>query len=277
MLCSSGEDGRTLLWRVPDLVAAADGGSGQSKAGAGGGLTPAGSYANPQACLTRGALGPVPETTALAPDTRRGVLLAAAGDGVCYGWDVGEGRAAPIMRLQGHADALHCVTARVGCGQAVTGSEDGTARIWDCRAETCTQVIDVWRAKEAGAGASAGAWVGCVALDKDENWLAMGCGGRCITTWSFAAGACVSRVATAAAPQALVLAGEHLVAAGAEAAVYRWNLSGQVVSRQLCTPRSVFALGMQPHGRGLTAVAGAGACVDLFSELGSRVCKVTCA
>ena len=112
-------------------------------------------------------------------------------------------------------------------------------------------------------------------MDKAENWVAMGCGGRCITTWSFAAGACASRVATAAAPQALVMTGEHVMAAGSEPAVYRWNLAGQLISRQPCTPLSVYALDVRP--RSLTAVGGTGASVDLFSELGTRVCTAKCA
>ena len=42
-------------------------------------------------------------------------------------------------------------------------------------------MIDVWRAKglgvgESGVGVGGGAWVGCVALDKAENWAALGCG-----------------------------------------------------------------------------------------------------
>ena len=303
MLCTAGEDGKTLLWRVSDLIAATD--EASASASGGGGwrrgrsghhhhhhdeivkkVKPAGQYVNPQETKARGALGPIPETTALAPDARRGVLLAAAGDGVCYGWDLNEGRQTPVTRLRGHADLLHCVASRAGANQAVTGSEDGTARIWDCRSEKCTQIIDVWRATEAaggsgGGGASSsgssgsGAWVGCVALDRAENWVAMGCGGRCITMWSFAAGACASRVATAAPPQALVLTGEHVMAAGAEPAVYRWNLAGQLISRQPCTPRSVYALDLKP--RSLTAAGGTGARVDLFSELGTRVCTATCA
>ena len=93
--------------------------------------------------------------------------------------------------------------------------------------------------------------------------------------WSFAAGACASRVPTAAPPQALRLTGQHVMAAGAEPAVYRWNLAGEQISRQPCTPKSVFALDVQPRG-GLTAVGGAGASVDLFSELGTRVTTLRC-
>jgi len=239
-------------------------------------VTPAGEFKNPQESKARGALGPVPETTALAVDPTRGTLLSAAGDGVCYGWDLGEGRDEPTMRLRGHNDLLHCVAARVGANQAVTGSEDGTARIHDLRSETCSHVIDVWRAKEGKSGGhGSGAWVGCVALDKAENWAAMGCGGGCITMWSFAAGACASRVPTAAPPQALRLTGQHVMAAGAEPAVYRWNLAGEQISRQPCTPKSVFTLDLQPQ-RSLTAVGGTSGSVDIFSELGTRVTTLRC-
>ena len=270
MLCTAGEDGRSVLWRAADLIAAANA-SGSDRT-----VKPAGEFRNPQESKARGALGPVPETTALAVDPTRGILLAAGGDGVCYGWDLGEGRETPALHLRGHNDLLHCVAARVGANQAVTGSEDGTARIHDLRSETCSHVIDVWRAKEGKSGGhGSGAWVGCVALDKAENWAAMGCGGGCITMWSFAAGACASRVPTAAPPQALRLTGQHVMAAGAEPAVYRWNLAGEQISRQPCTPKSVFALDVQPRG-GLTAVGGAGASVDLFSELGTRVTTLRC-
>ena len=48
--------------------------------------------------------------------------------------------------LRGHADLLHCVAARPGANQVVTGSEDGTVRIFDVRSEKATSVIDPWRA-----------------------------------------------------------------------------------------------------------------------------------
>ena len=65
---------------------------------------PAAAFVQPAApvCLAR-ALGAIPETNALAYDGVRGVLVAAAGDGVCYGWDVREARGAPAVCLRGHA------------------------------------------------------------------------------------------------------------------------------------------------------------------------------
>uniref|UniRef100_A0A2P2JCA4 Uncharacterized protein n=1 Tax=Rhizophora mucronata TaxID=61149 RepID=A0A2P2JCA4_RHIMU len=38
------------------------------------------------------------------------------------------------MTFKGHLDYLHCVVARNSTNQIVTGSEDGTARIWGSKA-----------------------------------------------------------------------------------------------------------------------------------------------
>ena len=307
ILCSGGDDGRTAVWRVDALVAAADGDDEKKDA------RPAAAFVNPQRGLPRGALGAIPETNALAYDGVRGVLFAAAGDGVCYGWDVREARGAPAVCLRGHAAGapLHCAAARAGggaSGTVVTGSEDGTARIWDVRQEVASHVVNPYAATSVSLGASLGVsrspeteesasptetrasrsprrgtderrsrrWVGCVALDGAENWCAMGSGGGVVTMWSFAAGACASRVTAGrgTAMQAVKLTGEHVVAAGSEPHVFRWNLAGKLISRQPCGPASVFAL---DHARAMTAVGGAGATVEIFSALGTKVATAKCA
>ena len=272
-LCSAGNDGRTVVWRISDVVSAADAKNSES-------VKPAHVFVNPQASKPRGALGPVPETNALASDSTRGVLFSAAGDGVCYGWDLDDGgRATPAVNLRGHVDGLHCVAARVGANQAVTGSEDGTVRIWDVRSEKTSHVVNPWAGTESSGstlrGVGGSHWVGCVALDGAENWCAMGCGGGTVTMWSFAAGACASRVIAGrgTAIQAVKLTGEHVVAAGGEPTVFRWNLAGKLISRQPCGPESVFALDVS---NAMTAVGGAGAVVDIFSAAGTKVATATC-
>lgn len=290
-LCSGGDDGRTAVWRIADIVAAADAKTNEKIET----VRPAHVFVNPQQSFPRGALGAVPETNALGSDAARGVLFAAAGDGVCYGWDVGDGgRKAPTFSLKGHSDTLHCIATRVLANQVVTGSEDGTARIWDARTERASQVVNPWAATETSASgghtsgsplhngdsgqARASKWVGCVALDAAENWCAMGCGGGTVTMWSFAANACASRVTagTGTAVQAVRLTGERVVAAGNTPFLFRWNLAGKLISRQPCRPESVFAIDTSKVGA-MTAVAGACAAVDIFSALGTKVATARCA
>ena len=89
----------------------------------------------------------------------------------------------------------------------------------------------MWRgACVAPAAASHGArspWVGCVALDALENWLAAGCGGGSLVLWSLTAGVATARMKMLAPPQTLLLPGDRVVAGGAEPYVTNWSLSGK--------------------------------------------------
>ncbi|OIS98396.1 tho complex subunit 6 [Nicotiana attenuata] len=68
----------------------------------------------------------------MAVNTQTGsIFAAAAGDSCAYCWDVEKNEIR--MVLKGHSDYLHCIVARNSHNQVITGSEDGTARIWDCR------------------------------------------------------------------------------------------------------------------------------------------------
>jgi len=70
------------------------------------------------------------------------------------------------MTFKGHTDYLHSVAIRESNCQVVSGSEDGTARIWDCRSGKCTQVVHPVKKK-----AFENSWVSCVAIDASESWL----------------------------------------------------------------------------------------------------------
>ena len=237
LLCTAGEDGRTLIFKVTDVVAAADAALAAGTPAVDADVRPVASFANPQGA-SPGAprsragddgVGADPSAFVFAARERRRVLRLGRARG-----------RGSVAVLRGHADLLHCVAARPGANQVVTGSEDGTVRIFDVRSEKATSVIDPWRAEEArsrgGGAAGGGSWVGCVALDEAENWLGMGCGGGCVTMWSFAAGACVSRFTASAPLQSLRLRGDNVVAAGAEPAVYRWNLAGRLMSDNRARP-----------------------------------------
>ena len=72
LLCTAGEDGRTLIFKVTDVVAAADAALAAGTPAVDADVRPVASFANPQERKSRGALGPVPETTALATDPSGG-------------------------------------------------------------------------------------------------------------------------------------------------------------------------------------------------------------
>ncbi|VAI17633.1 unnamed protein product [Triticum turgidum subsp. durum] len=112
-----------------------------------------------------------------------GSLFAAAGDACAYCWDVESGKCK--MTFKGHTDYLHSIAVREANHQVVTGSEDGTARIWDCRSGKCTQTIRPVQNKKFE-----GSWVGCIAIDASESWLACGTSSG-ISVWSLLSNECI--------------------------------------------------------------------------------------
>ncbi|WP_368860210.1 hypothetical protein, partial [Streptomyces fildesensis] len=70
------------------------------------------------------------------------------------------------MVFRGHSEYLHCIVTRNSANQVVTGSEDGTARIWDCRSGKCVQIIGLQKSKKVKRSSYA---VRCIALDESES------------------------------------------------------------------------------------------------------------
>ncbi|KVH93982.1 DNA/RNA helicase, DEAD/DEAH box type, N-terminal [Cynara cardunculus var. scolymus] len=123
LLLSCGDDGRIRGWKWMDVLEAE-----QDSLSQGGLSKPQLDLANPQHKGPWGALSPIPETNAIAVDTQGGSIYAAAGDSCAYCWDVEKSQIK--LTFKGHAGYLHSVVARNSCNQIITGSEDGTARIW---------------------------------------------------------------------------------------------------------------------------------------------------
>ena len=84
---------------------------------------------NPQQKGPWGALSPIPENNCMAVNTQIVSIFAAAGDSCAYCWDVEKNEIK--MVLKGHSDYLHCIVERNSHNQVITGSEDGTVRIWE--------------------------------------------------------------------------------------------------------------------------------------------------
>ncbi|KAH8936884.1 hypothetical protein BDL97_17G109500 [Sphagnum fallax] len=88
------------------------------------------------------------------------------------------------MVCQGHSDYLHCIASRPSHNQIITGSEDGTARIWDCQSGECVAALDQWNAVKISKKPMAKLpWISCLSLNASENWLVCGNGGHCVTLW----------------------------------------------------------------------------------------------
>ncbi|KAI3790046.1 hypothetical protein L2E82_02858 [Cichorium intybus] len=259
-LLSCGDDGRIRGWKWMDVL---DDNLSQS-----GGLKPQIDLTNPQHKGPWGALSPIPETNAIAVDTRGGSIYAAVGDSCAYCWDVEESKIK--MTFKGHAGYLHSIVARNSCNQIITGSEDGTARIWDCRSGKCTNVIEPGKDKKSKEFFS---YVSCISLDASEKWLACG-SGRNLSVWNLSASERISGISTRACIQDICFDDNQILAVGAESVVSRYDMNGVMLSQIQCGPRSAFSVSLHPSG--VTCVAGYGGVVDVISQFGSHLCSFRC-
>ncbi|CAI0387918.1 unnamed protein product [Linum tenue] len=108
---------------------------------------------NPQHRGPWGALSPTPENNAIALGTQETTKIKKG--------------------FRGHLDYLHCIVSRNSSNQVITGSEDGTARIWDCKSGKCIRVFDQGKDKKLNRFSTS---VRCIALDSSNSWLVLAVG-----------------------------------------------------------------------------------------------------
>ncbi|XP_024017255.1 uncharacterized protein LOC21409931 [Morus notabilis] len=263
LLLSCGDDGRIRGWRWKDCTESMVPIPFQGKH-----MKPVLDLVNPQHKGPWGALSPIPENNAIAVNVLGGSVYSAAGDSCAYCWDLESCQVKMVFK--GHSDYLHCIIARNSTDQIITGSEDGTARIWDCRSGKCIQVIEP-RKEMKSKGLSS--YVGCIGLDASESWLACG-SARSLSVWNLPASEFISRISTPASVQDVVFDENQILAVGAEPLLYRFDINGAILSQIQCAPQSAFSVSLHPSG--VTAVGGYGGLVDVISQFGSHLCTFRC-
>ncbi|XP_047946183.1 THO complex subunit 6-like isoform X3 [Salvia hispanica] len=242
LLLSCGDDGRIRGWKWKEILE-----SEESEQGAK--MKPVLDLVNPQHKGPWGARSPIPENNAIAVNSQE--------------------KSQVKMVFKGHLNYLHCIVSCESSSQIITGSEDGTARIWDCKSGKCIQVINP---EKEGTGASFPC-VSCIALDSSESWMVCG-KGQSLSLWNLPARECVSVARTQASVQDALFDENHILAVGAEPLLTRINMNGDIISQIQCAPTSAFSVSLHPSG--VAAVSGYGALVDMISQFGSHLCTFRC-
>ncbi|XP_075437878.1 LOW QUALITY PROTEIN: THO complex subunit 6 [Ascaphus truei] len=118
-----------------------------------------------------------PEINSLVLNQKDNSLLLAGGSSKIHCMDLETGTF--TLALEGHQDYIHCLALRDQQRECVSGSEDGSVRLWDLRSGTQTHKIEVYKYEEC-ARPQYGKWISCLATDSD--WMVCG-GGPMLTLW----------------------------------------------------------------------------------------------
>ncbi|XP_074587376.1 THO complex subunit 6-like [Curcuma longa] len=263
LLFSCGDDGRLRAWNWKELLSSHIVADRQGNS-----LKPILDLANPQHEGPWGALSPIPENNAITVNEQDGSVYSAAGDARAYSWDIETGK--QKMVFKGHVDYLHCITAHKSSHQIITGSEDGTTRIWDCRSGLCTQIIHPGKNFKSEQSS----WVSCIDIDSSESWLACGTGTG-LSVWSLLSYECIFSMGHFAPVQDLLFDNNQIVAVGSEPVLTRFSINGTTLSQLKCAPQSAFSVSLH-HPSGVIAVGGYGALVDVLTQFGSHLCTFRC-
>ncbi|PSN29091.1 THO complex subunit 6 [Blattella germanica] len=104
-----------------------------------------------------------------------GYLYAGCGDNRIYVFSLEDGKL--IRTMEGHDDYIHSIHCMGS--QLVSGSEDGSVRLWDVKQKTHTNIVQPHLSDKL-ARPHLGKWIGSAALNDD--WLVCG-GGPRLSLW----------------------------------------------------------------------------------------------
>mmetsp|Transcript_15579 Transcript_15579/g.25803 ORF Transcript_15579/g.25803 Transcript_15579/m.25803 type:complete len:354 (-) Transcript_15579:55-1116(-) len=232
----------------------------------------------PQVSGSRGALGPLAETNCLAYDELTGVLYSASGDNNAHAWDLSSSQ--HIGVFQGHRQYLHCIACLPNKKQIITGSEDGTVRIWDTRSFECLYVLDPYRGTACesnkyippSGNSAVTPWVGCIAVSADENFMICGGGSRTLTLWHLPLLTVTACMPTAGVSYAVMFSDDQILSVGSEPFLYTWRLSGHLVTRVSASSTALFSVSrLIGQDRRLIAVAGISQTIDGLANPTNKV------
>lgn len=173
-----------------------------------------------------------PEINALVltgKDSEQRMLLAGCGDNKIYAWDI-ETRTL-LHTLTGHTDYIHGLALTSSNLELYSASEDGSVKQWDLRNPTRpVSSVEPYKNEELQRPLY-GKWIGCVALDSNDDWMICG-GGPMLCIWHISSSSPVTPLSSLTHPATVAMFYDDMVlAAGNDPSVYHWSFNGDLKAR----------------------------------------------
>lgn len=175
------------------------------------------------------------------------------------------------LTFEGHIDYVHSVDVGSSGQECVSGSEDGSVRIWDARSGgRSVHILEPFRHKMADRP-EVGRWIGCVAYDSSDDWLACG-GAPSLCIWHVRSLSPATRMAKPRVATNVVLFSEDgLISAGSESCINHWSLDGNLNIEVPSSAVSMFSVAVNTSpSQQILAASGTSWKIDVCTDFRYR-------
>lgn len=178
--------------------------------------------------ITQGESLTKPEVNSMIinPKNGRTLLYAGCGDNKIYIWDLEHGSL--LRTFEGHTDYIQCVTLSSTGQECLSGSEDGSVRLWDTRKSgKAVQCVEPYKYENLHRPRF-GKWIGCVALDNNDDWMVCG-GGPTLCVWHVRSLSPATPLYTPEATNSVAIFHDDvIISGGSQPYVCHWSFGGEI-------------------------------------------------
>ncbi|GFY54497.1 THO complex subunit 6 homolog [Trichonephila inaurata madagascariensis] len=194
-----------------------------------------------------------------------GILFAGCGDNKIYCLNIE--KQSLLFVLEGHTDYIHCIDLGKNSQECVSGSEDGTVRVWDSRKSgNAVHVLEPHK-HQIASRPEFGKWIGCVALDSSDEWLVCG-GAPNLCVWHLRSLAPSTQfLKPQVTTNVVCFYDDMIISGGSESFINHWSLDGKLQIEVPSSSSSVFCLGINSSSsQRILAAGGSSYKIDLCTD-----------